>query len=209
MGGMGKLGVIALAAILCLAPGPAAIAAGETVAKAELNADGMYTQDWFLESFLMLAEDLQEAEGEGKGFAIIWEQRGCPYCRETHLVNFAQPEIQNYIKKHFTVLQLNLRGDREVTAFDGEKLTERALAKKLGVRFTPTVTFHAWNKNKAGDGKGAAAELSRMTGYYRPFHFLMAFKYIQEKAYQRQKFRPFINLKVAERKKQGKPVKFR
>lgn len=198
-------GVIALAVLVCFSPGQMAVAAQD----AELNPDGLYTHDWFLESFLELNEDLQEAAGKGKGFAIIWEQRGCPYCRETHLVNLAQPEILNFVKGNFEMLQLNTRGDREVTAFDGEKLSERALAAKYHVRYTPTVTFYARNGKKGGDGKREAVEVARIAGYHRPFHFLMAFEYVRDKAYLQQKFRPYIAMKTAQRKKLGKPVRFR
>src|SRR5207253_11460487 len=59
-----------------------------------LTEDGLYRQPWFLESFLELADDLQGAANTGKRFAIMWELRGCPYCRETHLVNFARPDVE-------------------------------------------------------------------------------------------------------------------
>ena len=77
-----------------------------------LNDDGLYAQPWFLESFLDLTEDLSEAAAGGKRFAIMWEQKGCPYCQETHLVNFAQPEIQDFVRANFEILQLNLFGSR-------------------------------------------------------------------------------------------------
>lgn len=171
-------------------------------AAAELGPDGMYIQPWFLQSFLDLREDRQEAVGQGKDFAIIWEQKGCPYCRETHLVNFAVPEIRDYVRTHFVVLQMNIHGAREVTDFSGKTFSESAQARKLGVRFTPTVTFHS--PGMKDDGTTA-----RMTGYFRPYHFLMGFMYVHEKAYGKESFRSFIERKTAERKKAGKPVKFR
>lgn len=75
-----------------------------------IGDDGLYHQDWFVESFLDLRDDLKEAADEGKHFAILWEQRGCPYCREMHRVNFAQPAIRKYIKANFNILQLDLWG---------------------------------------------------------------------------------------------------
>ena len=71
-----------------------------------LTDDGLYTQEWFLESFLDLAEDLDEAKTEGKRFAIMWELKGCPYCKETHFVNFADPEVNAYVRDNFEILQL-------------------------------------------------------------------------------------------------------
>jgi len=73
-----------------------------------LTDDGLYKQPWFLESFLDLGDDLEAAAKEGKRFAIMWELKGCPYCKETHFVNFAQPRIADYVKANFEVLQLNI-----------------------------------------------------------------------------------------------------
>ena len=55
-----------------------------------MTGDGLYREPWFLQSFLNLAEDLETAQSAGKRFAIMWELKGCPYCKETHFVNFAQ-----------------------------------------------------------------------------------------------------------------------
>src|SRR4051794_32067612 len=110
-------------------------------AAAILTDDGIYTQPWFLQSFLELAEDLDGATQGTKRFAIMWELRGCPYCRQTHLVNFAKPEIEAFVREHFEILQLNIIGSREVTDFDGERLSEKSMAIKYGVRATPTIQF--------------------------------------------------------------------
>src|SRR5947207_6927190 len=106
-----------------------------------LAEDGLYKQPWFLESFLELADDLQGAANLGKRLAVMWELRGCPYCRETHLVNFADQAIADYIRANFEVLQLNLLGARKVIDFDGRELTEQELAERYAIRFTPTVQF--------------------------------------------------------------------
>ncbi|MBK1670178.1 hypothetical protein CKO28_19270 [Rhodovibrio sodomensis] len=58
-----------------------------------------------------------------------------------HEDNFTIPAITDYVRKHFSVLQLNLRGDRRVADFDGEVLAEHKLARKYGVNFTPTLQF--------------------------------------------------------------------
>ena len=91
--------------------------------------NGMYTESWFLQSFLDLADDLDEANAQGKRFAIMWEVKGCPYCRETHFVNFADDETRHFIRENFVVLQLNVQGSRAVTDFDGEEMEERELAR--------------------------------------------------------------------------------
>jgi thioredoxin-related protein len=157
-----------------------------------LTADGLYKEPWFLESFLNLADDLEDAHKEGKRFAIMWELKGCPYCKETHLVNFAQPRISDYVKSNFEVLQLNIIGSLKVTDFDGTELSEKALAAKYGVRFTPTFQFFP---ERAAPLKALAPqkrEVARLPGYMRPDDFLAMFRYVREKAYERESFRDFV-----------------
>ena len=91
----------------------------------------------------------------------MWELRGCPYCRETHLVNFARPDIEDYVKANFEILQLNIIGARKVTDFDGSEISEKALAAKYGVRFTPTIQFFPESADSlsarcAGQARGRA-----------------------------------------------------
>jgi thioredoxin-related protein len=165
--------------------------AGE-VAAPVMTDDGLYTQTWFLQSFLDLGEDLGEAAANGKRFAIIWEQKGCPYCQETHLVNFADPEIQGFLRDNFEVLQLNLFGSREVTDFDGEALEERKLARKYGIAFTPTIQFFPEDSERIGGRAGKEIEVARMPGYLQPPHFLAMFKFVRERAYEDGNFRSYL-----------------
>jgi thioredoxin-related protein len=151
-----------------------------------VGEDGLHKQPWFLESFLNLKEDVEEAAAAKKNYVIIWEQRGCPYCKRTHEVNFRIPKIVNLIKSKFTVVQLNLWGDREVTDFDGKVLKEKDLAQKWGVRFTPTIQFFPDDVKKIGAKAGNDAELVRVPGYFKPFHFYMLFRYVSTKGYDKE-----------------------
>ena len=158
----------------------------------QLTPEGLIAEPWFLESFLDLPDDLASTTKEGKRLAIMWELRGCPYCRETHLVNFAQPRIVDYIKANFEVLQLNIIGDRKVKDFDGAELSEKALAAKYAVRFTPTFQFF---RDTPGDMKTLAPakrEVARAPGYLRPDDFLAFFRFVREKAYDKGSFRDFL-----------------
>lgn len=157
-----------------------------------LSDDGLYSQPWFLQSLLELADDLSGATEARKRFVIMWELRGCPYCKDTHLINFADPDIEAYIKDRFDILQLNIIGSREVTDFDGEKLPEKRLAEKYGVRFTPTFQFFP---EKAGDIAGKKPrerEISRFQGYLEPKQFLAMFRYVAERAYEKESLRDFL-----------------
>jgi thioredoxin-related protein len=150
-----------------------------------LTDDGLYTQPWFLQSFLELAEDLQGATDKSKRLAVMWELRGCPYCKQTHLINFAKPEIESYIKQHFEILQLNIVGSREVTDFDGQKLSEKALAAKYGVRYTPTIQFFPEQATALGAKTSRDREVARAVGYQEPQQFLATFRFVAERAYEK------------------------
>lgn len=178
--------------------GAAVAAAGGLIgtrARAEapiLTDDGLYKQPWFLESFLELGEDLTAATAAGKRFAILWELKGCPYCRETHLVNFARPDIARYVRENFEILQLNLIGLRKVTDFDGVELSEKSFAARYGVRFTPTVQFFPETLAGLKEKPPEKREVARAPGYLRPDDFLALFRYVREKAYEKQNFRDYL-----------------
>jgi thioredoxin-related protein len=179
-----------------LIAGSAALGASLIVPRARaepvLTDDGLYRQPWFLESFLELADDLAGAANLGKRFAIAWELRGCPYCRETHLVNFARADIENYIKDNFEILQLNIVGSRKVTDFDGSEISEKALAAKYGVRFTPTFQFFPEAVAGLAGKPPEKREVARAPGYLRPDDFLALFRFVREKGYETKSFRDYL-----------------
>lgn len=162
-----------------------------------LTDDGFYKEPWFLESFLELADDLEDAAKAGKRFAVMWALKGCPYCKETHFVNFAQPRISDYIKANFEVLQLNIIGSRKVTDFDGEELSEKAIAAKYAVRFTPTFQFFPETTDGLKDRPPAKREVARAPGYLRPDDFLAFFQFVREKAYETKSFREFVRSRAS------------
>jgi thioredoxin-related protein len=136
------------------------------LAELPLSEDGLHIQPWFRQSFLDLKEDLGEAASSGRRLVIFWEQRGCPYCRELHRVNLADPEIATYIQTNYLALQLNLFGSREVTDFDGAKMEERQLAARWRINFTPTLCFFPATVAEVQGKSGRDAEVWRLPGYW-------------------------------------------
>jgi thioredoxin-related protein len=167
------------------AAGSLVLRAGAARAEAVMTDDGFYREPWFLESFLELADDLTAASENKKRFAVMWELRGCPYCRETHLINFAKPEITSYIKKRFVILQLNIIGSREVTDFDGEKLSEKAFAQKYGVRGVPVFQFFPESVAGLAQKAPREREVVRGQGYIEPQPFIDMFRFVAERAYEK------------------------
>ena len=161
-----------------------AVANGKLLPSPVIGEDGLYQQKWFHESFLDLKEDLIEAKSANKRFVVFWEQKGCPYCKRTHEVNLRIPRIVKYISENFVVVHLNIWGDKEVTDFDGEVTTEKKLAEKWAVRFTPTIQFFPENPMDIGKQNGRDGEVMRIPGYFKPFHFYFLFKYVKAKGYK-------------------------
>ena len=146
----------ALAAALLLSVSPAVAV--------ELGDDGLHKPAWLRETFKDLREDLAEANAEGKRLLLTYEQRGCIYCTRMHEEVFTDPEIEKLIRDHYFVVQLNLFGDVEVTDFDGTVLSEKEMAMKWGVMFTPTLIFLP---EEVPEGKSAAqASVAMMPGAF-------------------------------------------
>lgn len=180
---------------------PMAARAGDAEYEPPVDADGLYTQDWFHTSFLDMREDLAEAAAAGRNLMILWEQRGCPYCRELHRVNFRDPDIVAYLRDNYLVVQLNLWGDRAVTDLDGETLSEKQIARKWFVTFTPTVSLI--NRRDIGAASMAQAEAFRMPGYFKPFHFLSGLEFAAGDSYRDEHFQRWLQAKADRMREQG------
>ena len=80
-----------------------------------------------------------------------------------------------------------------MTDFDGSEISEKALAAKYGVRFTPTIQFFPetlrtlFRSTPAGQARGRPR-----AGYLRPDDFLAMFRYVREKEYERKSFRDYV-----------------
>ena len=174
---------VLLLSLFLLAP---AVHADELLPHPRVGDDGLHKQDWFKESFLDLAEDLQEARDEGKRLALFIEQKGCGYCRKMHEINLREPKIVDYINKHFHVIQLDLKGAREVTDFDGEALTERKYTQKIKMVGTPKIVFFHDDPAKVEGKSGLDALAWQYEGYIPREHYLRTFEYIVTKGYEDQ-----------------------
>ena len=184
-----------------------ALALSTPVQAAEVGEDGLHIQPFFADTFLELSEDLAEAAAEGKDLMVIIEQRGCPYCRELHEVNFAREEISSFADENFLVLQLDMWGAREMTDFDGEAMEERDLIRKWFVSFTPTTLFFTLKdpENPPEDMREALAFL--MPGYFKPFHHMSAMEYVASDGYAEEpNFQRWLQAKADKMREEGHEV---
>ena len=158
-----------------------AVFLGNMVAAATVGDDGLHIQPWIRDTFKDLQEDLDEANAEGKRLAIFFEQRGCIYCTKMHESVYPDPELSDYIDENFFVIQLNLHGDLEVVDFDGDTLTEKQIARKWGILFTPSVIFLP---EEVEEGKTAIqSAVAMMPGAFGRGTTLDMFTWVNEKRY--------------------------
>lgn len=138
---------VAISALLSIAPLSAEVKESPVLTdKAEvikplMDEDGLYHQSWSSDSFLDLKEDFDTAKAEGKRFMVVFEQRGCIYCKRFHEKVLAIKQINDYVRENYVMVQINLWGDKEVTDFDGKVMSEKQLARRWGVINTPTALF--------------------------------------------------------------------
>ena len=88
-------------------------------------------------------------------------------------------------------------GARTVVDFDGEQLSEKALAEKYGVRFTPTFQFFPEGAAAMAGKKPREREVARAQGYLEPLHFLALFRFVAEKAYEKTTLRDYLRAQGA------------
>ena len=158
-----------------------AVFLGNMAAAATVGDDGLHIQAWIRDTFKDLQEDLDEANAEGKRLAIFFEQRGCIYCTKMHETVYPDPELSDYIDENFFVIQLNLHGDLEVVDFDGDTLTEKQIARKWGILFTPSVIFLP---EEVEEGKAAIqSAVAMMPGAFSRGTTLDMFTWVNEKRY--------------------------
>ena len=151
-------------------------------ALAEVGEDGLHKEDWFSLTFKDIREDIETAREEGKRLAIVFEQRGCIYCKKMHEELLTDPEVRDYIKANYKIVQFNMFGDEEVTDLDGDVLTEKTAARKWGVLFTPTILFMP--ETAPEDGTAVQAAVSTMPGAFGKWTFLNMFRWVHEKGYE-------------------------
>ena len=173
MGYFKRFGAVLIALTMLAMPALAEVVMGD---------DGLHKTTWMRDTFRDLREDLDEANAEGKRLAIIMEQRGCIYCNKVHNEVFPVPEIDSYIRENFFFIQMNMFGDVEWTDFDGETLTEKKMARKWGLMFTPTMLFFP---EEVAEGKTAAqAAVVNMPGAFEKYTTLNILKWVVEKGYE-------------------------
>lgn len=147
---------------------------------------------FFDESFYDMTEELETAREAGKqGILLMFEMDECPFCHRMKTTVLNQPEVQEYFKKHFLILPVDIEGDVEMVNFKGADTTMKDFAfKEYRVRATPVFAFY--------DLDGRYIKRARYTGATKnKEEFLLLGQYVVEQEYLKQ---PFARYKRAQAK---------
>lgn len=138
--------------------------------------------EWFKESFLDIAEDVEEAKDEGKHLMLYMHLSGCPYCYKMVEEGFKNTDNTKIIQENFDVVPINIRGNKEVTLSEDLTMTEEEVRNHYKVNFTPTIVFLD-HDNKL---------VYKVNGYRSPENFKHVLNFVRSKSYQSSTLAQFI-----------------
>lgn len=145
--------------------------AGLAGAQAQPSPHAIDIPRWFTNSLLDLPDEVKDAARQNKRVMVYVGQDGCPYCKALLKGHFGPGPLAEQAQKHFVAIALNLWGDLDVTWIDGVTRSEKALARHLGVQFTPTLLFF--------DTDGRLVQ--RLDGYLAPARYAVLQDYVIER----------------------------
>lgn len=153
------------------------------------------TSHFFDQSFGSLKEEIQTAKAEGKtGLVIMFEQTDCPWCAKMMSTVLNQAPVQDYYKRHFRAIQIDIKGDSPLVDFDGRETTEKDFAFGQRARATPVFAFYGT------DGK----LLTKHTGTTKDSQeFLWLGEYVVDGHYKNKAFTAYKR----ERSEGNKPLR--
>ncbi len=139
---------------------------------------------FFQESFGDLSEELETAREEGKqGIVIFFEMDDCPFCHRMKREVLNQPDVQDYYRKHFRIISIDIEGDVELVNFAGKQTTQKDFAtKEHRVRATPVIAFFDLEGKRTARFIGATRDAKE---------FLLLGRYVAEGHYKNGSFTRF------------------
>ncbi len=141
---------------------------------------------YFKESFLEIADDVDEASEQGKHVLLFFQLNNCPYCDHMLAEAFDAEPLSSYIQQNFDAIAINVRGDRDIAFNEEVSATEKELSEILKVRVTPAILFLDEN-NKP---------VVRVNGYRAPERFRLVLEYVATKSYQTIKLADYMQAKL-------------
>ena len=147
-------------------------------ASAEIRDPGEY---FFESTFGDYSEELEIAREEGKrGVFLFFEEDDCPFCTRMKATILNRSEVQDFYRQHFKIYRINIKGEVEVTDFNGEVMLEKVFAEQRNkVRATPLMAFYNLDGQMVVRYTGATSSIKE---------FLMLAQYTVDEEYMKHSF---------------------
>ncbi len=128
--------------------------------------------------------------------AVFFEQRQCPNCDTLHRHVLTDPDTRALVAQ-FKNIQLDMWSDTPVTTLDGTATTAREWAKRLDIKYAPSIVLFDRDGN----------EVIRSEAFFKIFHTQSMFDYVLSGAHRDQpSFQRFISARAEHIREQGKDV---
>lgn len=128
-----------------------------------------------------------------KPLLVMFEQKKCITCDELHL-DIAKRKESIDLLSQFNVAVLDMWSDQEINTPSGKNMKIRDWAKKLDVKYAPSLLFF--------DDKGN--EVFRSDAYLKAFHTQSVMEYVSSGAYKAQSnFQRYVDERADHLREQG------
>ncbi|MFN8436809.1 MAG: DUF255 domain-containing protein [Cytophagales bacterium] len=124
---------------------------------------------------------LEQQKISPKNIIIDVQTDWCGVCRVMEKKVYNNPVIAQKLNQNFYVVQLDAESNHKIV-FQGKKISEKKLSEKFKIDAVPqTIFLNAKEDTLFGP----------IIGYIDSLRYEHMFKFIEEKAYQNTKFRPY------------------
>lgn len=170
----------------CLGILPSVQAAGNDTRGSIVGGVAHALPEWFKESFLEIADDVDEAAESGRHVMLFFDLNGCPYCARMLEESFTAEPLSSYIRANFDVIAVNILGDREIAFNEEIMVSEKKLAEILKVYSTPALVFLDENNET----------VVRVNGYRAPERFQQVLEYVATRSYRSTSMADYLQAKL-------------
>jgi thioredoxin-related protein len=127
-----------------------------------------------------LKAEVAEARTSGRqALLVMFEQEGCPGCAHMRRNVLSRGDVQDYYRKHFVNLTVDIHGSVPLKDTTGRDATEKSYAQGAKVRMTPTFVFYDLN----------GAEIVRFVGPLETAEeFILLGQFVATGAYKKSSF---------------------
>lgn len=115
-----------------------------------------------------------DAEKTGKNPLVYLHKTGCPYCERLEEFTLDDDDVDQYIKKNFNFIAINVSIKEDIVMYDNKKRSAQEFAQSIGYSFYPSVLFLSDN----GELEHASV------GYIEEEEFLLILKYIKTDSFE-------------------------